>query len=188
MAQNFPQVLSALLHSGKALIGSCGCSYLGDIAFLSCPSSVVHALTAQTVLRTPDWQKGKGHSKGVTDQERNLMAEHQETLHSEFSSVLGLWGVAGRVPDTVCGNCTQHLGNPWREDLLAVDQHVKHAVGSMPTKKEGIIHCAQCSFPQKQGAASGSFVEQNSRQHLGLHVAASLQLRVVCDNFLANEL
>lgn len=81
---------------------------------------LVHALTAQTVLQTPHWQKGNGHIKGATDQEQNQAAEHRETPHPEFSPVPGLRGAAGRVPDTVCRNCTQHLGNPWREGLLAV--------------------------------------------------------------------
>lgn len=69
----------------------------------------VHALMVQTVLQSADWQKGSGHIKGATDQERNQAVEHQATLHLEFSSVLGfgewlavcLTLFAGTVPNTL---------------------------------------------------------------------------------------
>lgn len=106
---------------GKLSLGAAAAATLVTLSFfLVLP---VHALTAWTALRTPDWQKGQGHIKEATGQEQNQTAEHHETPSPRIQLGAGAWGVAGCVPNTVCRNCTQHLGNPWREDLLAVDRH-----------------------------------------------------------------
>lgn len=102
----------------------------------------VHALMARPTLQTLGLLKHNGCLKDAVDQTQDQTAKHQETLHPEFCSAPGLCRVAGRVPGSVCRNCTKHLGNPWGEDLLAADQQDKHWDAScrLHAHKEGRHH------------------------------------------------
>lgn len=126
MAHNFPQILSALLPSRKT--SHWGMRLQATLVTYVFRVFLVHAPTTQTALQSLGLLKGNGHFQEAEDQKQNQTAEGQESLHLEFCSALGHWGVAvaGRVLGSVCKNCTKHLGNPWGEDFLAVDQQDKH--------------------------------------------------------------
>lgn len=99
MAQTFLKFFLHYYIPEKLSLGAAAAATLVTLHFFLV--LLVHALTAQTVCGLQTGRRATDTLRGVTDQERNMTAEHQETLHSEFSSVLGFWGVAGRVPDTL---------------------------------------------------------------------------------------